>query len=40
MNGRIYDERVITMYHFPKEVYYKNFDKNPIAVVLKKWLNK
>jgi hypothetical protein len=28
MQGRIYDERTITLYYIPRELYYQNFKKN------------
>lgn len=41
MQGRIYDERSITLYYMPRDLYYQNFKKNltPPAIIDKKWSN-
>lgn len=36
MQGRIYDERSITIYYVPRELYYPNFKKNMTPPVIKK----
>ena len=28
MQGRMYDERVVTLYYVPRELYYQNYKKN------------
>lgn len=39
MQGRIYDERSISLYYVPRDLYYQNFKKNitPPAIKEKKW---
>jgi hypothetical protein len=39
MQGRIYDERTITLYFIPRDLYYQNFKKGLTPPTLdKKWL--
>jgi len=40
MQGRIYDERTITLYFIPRDLYYQNFKKGltPPPILDKKWL--
>lgn len=39
MQGRIYDERVVTLFYVPRDLYYQNFKKNitPPPIKEKNW---
>ena len=39
MQEKIYDERVITLYYMPRDLYYKNYKKTltPPTLLDKKW---
>ena len=36
MQGRIYDERSITLYYMPRDMYYQNYKKNLTPPPIKK----
>lgn len=36
MQGRIYDERAVTLYYLPRDLYYQNYQKNITPPTIKK----